>query len=94
MKLIELFKPKSSLLKKILTEAPGTYHHSVMVANLAEAACEALGPMVCWQGLAVITMILVKQKDLNSLSKIKSILKIHMIVYRLRRAEISLWLMQ
>src|SRR5699024_11843033 len=31
------------LLRKILTEAPGTYHHSVMVANLSEAACEAVG---------------------------------------------------
>jgi cyclic-di-AMP phosphodiesterase PgpH len=30
-------------LKKLLTEAPGTYHHSVMVANLAESACEAIG---------------------------------------------------
>jgi len=27
----------------LLTETPGTYHHSVMVANLAEAACEAIG---------------------------------------------------
>ena len=26
-----------------MTEAPGTYHHSVMVANLAESACEAIG---------------------------------------------------
>lgn len=26
-----------------MTETPGTYHHSVMVANLAEAACEAIG---------------------------------------------------
>src|SRR5699024_2499772 len=31
------------LLRKILTEAPGTYHHSVMVANLSETACEAIG---------------------------------------------------
>ncbi|RDI44005.1 hypothetical protein DFR59_10368 [Falsibacillus pallidus] len=43
MKLIELSNPNHPLLKKILTEAPGTYHHSVMVANLAEAACEAIG---------------------------------------------------
>ncbi|AIM13699.1 hdig domain-containing protein [Bacillus anthracis] len=26
-----------------MLEAPGTYHHSVMVANLSEAACEAVG---------------------------------------------------
>ena len=43
MKLIELSNPNHPLLKKILTEAPGTYHHSVMVANLAEGACEAIG---------------------------------------------------
>jgi cyclic-di-AMP phosphodiesterase PgpH len=43
MKLIELSNPNHPLLKKILTEAPGTYHHSVMVANLAESACEAVG---------------------------------------------------
>lgn len=43
MRLIELSNPNHPLLKKILTEAPGTYHHSVMVANLAEAACEAIG---------------------------------------------------
>lgn len=42
MKLIELSNPNHPLLKKILTETPGTYHHSIMVANLAEAACEAI----------------------------------------------------
>ncbi|MCM3358405.1 HD family phosphohydrolase [Psychrobacillus sp. MER TA 171] len=43
MRLIELSNPNHPLLKKILTETPGTYHHSLMVANLAEAACEAIG---------------------------------------------------
>ncbi|HEU5140007.1 MAG TPA: HD family phosphohydrolase [Bacillales bacterium] len=43
MRLIELSSPNHPLLRKILTEAPGTYHHSVMVANLAEGACEAIG---------------------------------------------------
>ncbi|SLL32624.1 Predicted HD superfamily hydrolase [Mycobacteroides abscessus subsp. abscessus] len=43
IKLIELSNPNHPLLRKILTEAPGTYHHSVMVANLAESACEAIG---------------------------------------------------
>lgn len=43
MKLIELSNPNHPLLRKLLTETPGTYHHSVMVANLAEAACEAIG---------------------------------------------------
>ncbi|MBD8069191.1 HD family phosphohydrolase [Bacillus sp. PS06] len=43
MRLIELSNPNHPLLRKILTETPGTYHHSVMVANLADSACEAIG---------------------------------------------------
>lgn len=43
LRLIELSNPNHPLLKKILTETPGTYHHSIMVANLAETACEAIG---------------------------------------------------
>lgn len=42
-KLLALANPNQKLIKKILTEAPGTYHHSVMVANLSESACEAIG---------------------------------------------------
>ncbi|WP_342511283.1 HDIG domain-containing metalloprotein [Sporosarcina sp. FSL K6-1522] len=43
MRLIELSNPNHPLLKKVLIETPGTYHHSVMVANLSDAACEAIG---------------------------------------------------
>ncbi|AXI09490.1 hypothetical protein CUC15_11420 [Oceanobacillus zhaokaii] len=43
MKLLQLSNPNQPLLKKLLTETPGTYHHSVMVANLSETACEAVG---------------------------------------------------
>lgn len=43
MKLVELSNPNHPLLKKVLFETPGTYHHSVMVANLSDAACEAIG---------------------------------------------------
>lgn len=43
IKLIELSNPNQPLLRKLLLETPGTYHHSVMVANLSEAACEAVG---------------------------------------------------
>ncbi|HLR03851.1 MAG TPA: HDIG domain-containing protein [Virgibacillus sp.] len=43
MKLLSLSNPNQPLLRKILTEAPGTYHHSIMVANLSETACEAIG---------------------------------------------------
>lgn len=42
-KLLSLANPNQPLIRKILTEAPGTYHHSVMVANLSESACEAIG---------------------------------------------------
>ncbi|MCP3030352.1 HDIG domain-containing protein [Halobacillus sp. A1] len=42
-KLIALANPNHRLLRKILMETPGTYHHSVMVANLSEAACESIG---------------------------------------------------
>lgn len=43
MRLVELSNPNHPLLKKILVETPGTYHHSIMVANLADAACESIG---------------------------------------------------
>jgi putative nucleotidyltransferase with HDIG domain len=42
-KLLELSNPNSPLLKRLLMEAPGTYHHSVLVGNLAEYATEAVG---------------------------------------------------
>lgn len=43
IKLLELANPNQPLLKKLLTEAPGTYHHCIMVGNLGEAAAEAIG---------------------------------------------------
>ncbi|WP_409341325.1 HD family phosphohydrolase [Paenibacillus sp. MBLB4367] len=43
LKLVELSNPNLPLLRKLLTETPGTYHHSVMVGNLSEAAAEAIG---------------------------------------------------
>ncbi|HEX2947301.1 MAG TPA: HDIG domain-containing protein [Clostridia bacterium] len=42
LKLLELVNPNQTLMKKLLMEAPGTYHHSLMVGNLAEAATEAI----------------------------------------------------
>ncbi len=42
-KLLELSNPNQPLIKRLLMEAPGTYHHSLMVGNLAEIACEAIG---------------------------------------------------
>jgi putative nucleotidyltransferase with HDIG domain len=43
VRLIELGNPNNPLLKSLLMEAPGTYHHSVMVGNLAETAAEEIG---------------------------------------------------
>ena len=43
IKLLELSNPNQPLSKKLMLEAPGTYHHSVMVGNLGEAAAEAVG---------------------------------------------------
>lgn len=43
VRLIELSNPNQPLLRRLLMEAPGTYHHSVVVSNLAEAASEAVG---------------------------------------------------
>ena len=43
LKLLELSNPNNPLLKRLLMEAPGTYHHSMLVANLAELAAEEVG---------------------------------------------------
>lgn len=43
LKLLELSNPNSPLLRKLLMESPGTYHHSMLVANLAEMAAEEIG---------------------------------------------------
>ena len=43
IRLLELSNPNHPLLRKLLLEAPGTYHHSMMVGNLGEAAAEAVG---------------------------------------------------
>mgnify|MGYP003877620587 CR=1 FL=1 len=42
LKLLELANPNHPLMKRLLMEAPGTYHHSLMVGNLAESAAEAI----------------------------------------------------
>ena len=42
-RLIELSNPNQPLLRRLLLEAPGTYHHAIIVANLAEAASDEVG---------------------------------------------------
>jgi len=42
IRLMELTHPSNALLKRLQVEAPGTYHHSMMVSTLAEAAAEQI----------------------------------------------------
>jgi len=41
--LLELANPSQPLLRRLLVETPGTYHHALMVGNLAERAAESIG---------------------------------------------------
>jgi hypothetical protein len=41
--LLELANPSQPLLRRLLVETPGTYHHALMVGNLAERAAETIG---------------------------------------------------
>jgi putative nucleotidyltransferase with HDIG domain len=43
LRLLEIARPDAPLLKYFLRNAPGTYQHSLQVANLAEQAAEKLG---------------------------------------------------
>jgi putative nucleotidyltransferase with HDIG domain len=43
MRLLELSDLNNPLLRKLALEAPGTYHHSLMVGTLAEGAAERIG---------------------------------------------------
>jgi putative nucleotidyltransferase with HDIG domain len=43
LKLVELANLNHPALKDLIVEAPGTYHHSVVMGSLAEAAAEAIG---------------------------------------------------
>jgi putative nucleotidyltransferase with HDIG domain len=43
LQLLELARPDHPLLQQLLLQAPGTYHHSLLVSNLAEQAAQAIG---------------------------------------------------
>ena len=51
-KLLELSNPNQPILRRLMIGASGTYHHSIIVANLAEAAAETVGanPLLCRAG--------------------------------------------
>jgi cyclic-di-AMP phosphodiesterase PgpH len=43
LQLLDLARPTHPLLRQLLLKAPGTYHHSILVSNLAEQAAERIG---------------------------------------------------
>jgi len=43
LQLLELAHPTQPLLRRLMHDAPGTYHHSLVVSNLAEHAAEIVG---------------------------------------------------
>lgn len=43
LQLMELARPNHPLLRQLLLKAPGTYHHSLLVSNMAEQAAERIG---------------------------------------------------
>jgi putative nucleotidyltransferase with HDIG domain len=52
IKLVELSNTNLPLLRRLAYEAPGTFQHSLMVANLAKEGCEAIGadPVLAYAG--------------------------------------------
>jgi cyclic-di-AMP phosphodiesterase PgpH len=43
LQLLELSRPTHPLLRRLLLNAPGTYHHTLLLSNMAERAAEAIG---------------------------------------------------
>ncbi len=43
LQLLEISRPTHPLLRQLLLKAPGTYHHTLLVSNMAERAAEAIG---------------------------------------------------
>lgn len=43
LQLLELARPTHPLFRQVLLNAPGTYHHSIVISNMAERAAEEIG---------------------------------------------------
>jgi putative nucleotidyltransferase with HDIG domain len=43
LQLLELARPTHPLMRQLLLKAPGTYHHSILLSNMAEQAAERIG---------------------------------------------------
>ncbi len=54
LQLHELAHPRQPLLQRLAQEAPGTYHHSIIVSNLAEAAAAAVDADPLFARVAVL----------------------------------------
>ena len=65
MKLNEIGNPNHPLLRKLMLKAPGTYYHSIMVANLAETAAENIGANIYISRAGVYFHDIVKIKKPN-----------------------------
>lgn len=63
IRLLELSNPNQPLLRKLLMEAPGSYHHSMIVGNLAEAAVEAIG------GDSLLTRVGAQYHDIGKIKR-------------------------
>jgi putative nucleotidyltransferase with HDIG domain len=61
--LLELADFNHPLLQRMTLEAPGTYHHSLLVGNLSESACRAIGAN------ALLARIGAYYHDIGKLSK-------------------------
>ncbi|MCR4784354.1 MAG: HDIG domain-containing protein [bacterium] len=66
IKMLELANPDEPALHELLNKAPGTYQHSIMVANLAEAAAQAIGAdfMLCRAGAYYHDLGKIKQPNM------------------------------
>lgn len=63
LQLMELAHPDQPLLRRLMREAPGTYHHSLVVSNLAERAAETIG------GDALLTRVCAYYHDIGKVER-------------------------
>lgn len=61
LQLLDLLRPNQPLLNRLAREAPGTYHHSIIVSNLAESAATIVG------GDALLTRVAVLYHDIGKM---------------------------
>ena len=54
IKLLELANLDRPVLRELMLQAPGTYHHSVIVGAMVEAAAESIGANPLWWPMASI----------------------------------------